>query len=209
MQIFNFTKKNKVKTQNGFTLIELLVSMSLFIVVLTMGIGSLLVLINANSKAQNAQSAISNVQFAMDSMAREIRTGVGYYCTTNSGLSFGNYGQNTVLDCANGSGTVLSIVEGGESLTSGGANKRITFRYNSSEQSIERKIGNGSWVRLTDPAVNITEMKFNVLNTTSKDGGNNYQPTASIYIQGQVDGKDLTDVTFDLQTTVTRRVLDL
>lgn len=201
---------NQHATTAGFTLIELLVSMALFTVVLTMGVGSLLVLLSANAKAQNMQSAVSNVQFALDSMAREIRTGVGYYCTTNANLSFGSFNDTTTQDCGSGSGTVLSIVEGGQSLTGGAANKRITYRYNSTDSSVERKLGSGSWVRITDPAVNITDMRFNVLNTADKQNSSNvYQPTVTIYIAGQVQGKAQTDFSFDLQTTVARRVLDL
>lgn len=193
----------------GFSLIELLVSMTLFIVVLVMAVGSLLVLINANAKAQNMQSAVSNVQFALDSMAREIRTGFAYYCSTSSATDM-TQGFSHTSDCAS-KGVYLSIIEGGTSLTGGASNGRIAYRYDSTTQSIQRKLGVGSWVRLTDPKVVITTMHFNVANTSTRtQNGNLLQPNVTIYVSGHVAGvAPGTDSSFTLQTTVTKRVLDL
>lgn len=191
--------------QKGFSLIELLVSMALFTVVLTMGIGALLVLINANAKAQNTQESVSNIQFALDSMAREIRTGFAYYCSSGSETT-GDI--TTHQDC--NKGTYLSIIEGGKSLTAGAENRRIAYRFNSSEGSIERKVGSGSWANLTTPTINITAMHFNVANTASKeDGSNLLQPNVTIFIAGEVVGIANTGSEFMMQTTVTKRVLDL
>lgn len=193
------------KEQKGFSLIEVLVSMALFIVVLTIGVGALMVLISANSKAQNMQAAVSNIQFALDSMAREIRTGNGYYCSSGSETT-GDY--TVVQDCDKG--TYLSIIEGGKSLSAGSVNRRIAYRYNASAQSVERKIGNGIWVSLTDSSVAITSMHFNVSNSANReDGGNDLQPNATIYISGMITGVGETSTQFTLQTTVTQRTLDL
>lgn len=197
----------KQSTKNGFTLIELLVSMALFIVVLTIGVGALMVLINANAKAQNIQAAVSNVQFAIDSMAREIRTGNGYFCS--SSINTETTGDHTVVqDCDRG--RYLSIVEGGQSLTSGISNNRIAYRYNASEKAVERKIGSGIWARMTDPTVLVEAMHFNVTNSANKrDLSNNYQPSATIYISGKIEGIGDTSTDFTLQTTVVQRTLDL
>ncbi len=194
-----------LKNSRGFSLIELLVSMALFIVVLTMGIGALMVLINANAKAQNTQEAVSNIQFALDSMAREIRTGFAYYCSSGTETT----GDITIQqDCTKG--TYLSIIEGGKSLTDGASNRRIAYRFNSSNGSIERKVGVGSWARLTNPTIDITVMHFNTANTIRKEeGGNLLQPNVTIYVEGVVEGLGNTGSEFMLQTTVTKRVLDL
>lgn len=211
MKLFE-TQPNR-SHQSGFTLIELLVSMSLFIVVLTMAVGSLLVLINSNAKAQNMQAAVSNVQFALDSMAREIRTGYSYYCSNGTETTGG---IGTVNNCSS-KGTYLSIIEGGQSLSQGLSNKRIAFCYDSGSQAVYRKVGSGSgscgsgaWLRLTDPSVQITGMHFSVRNTETKTtGSNSLQPNVTIYIEGEVTGLGETDSSFVLQTTVTQRVLDL
>ncbi|MEX0913210.1 MAG: type II secretion system protein [Candidatus Paceibacterota bacterium] len=194
-----------LKPTFGFSLIELLVSMALFIVVLTIGVGALMVLISSNAKAQNIQVAVSNIQFALDSMAREVRTGNGYYCSTGAETT-GDY--KTVQDC--NKGTYLSVVEGGKSLTQGAQNRRIAYRYNASGQSVERKIGNGVWVPLTSSGVKVTSMHFNVANSAGKQSnGNALQPNVTIYIRGNITGVGDTSTEFTLQTTVTQRTLDL
>lgn len=204
--LFSVQKREATPESNrGFSLIELLVSMALFTVVLTMGVGALMVLINANAKAQNTQESVSNIQFALDSMAREIRTGFAYYC---SGGTETTGDITTHQDC--NKGTYLSIIEGGKSLTDGADNRRIAYRYNSTDGSIERKVGSGSWVRLTNPTINVTAMHFNVSNTANKeDDANLFQPNATIFIEGEVVGVGSTGSSFMIQTTVTKRVLDL
>ncbi len=193
-------------------MIELLVSMALFIVVITIGIGALLVLISANVKAQNNQEAVSNIQFALDSMAREIRTGSGYYCLTSgsSDPNLASLSKETTANCA-GKGAYLSIVEGGKSLTQNQSNRRISYRWRGTGAPIERKIqGQSSWVALTNPEVKIESMHFNVVNTDTKESnGNVLQPNVTIYISGRVEGVADTSSEFRLQTTVTKRVLDI
>lgn len=190
---------------SGFSLIEMLVSMALFTVVVTMAVGALLVLISANLKAQNTQEAVSNIQFALDSMAREIRTGGAYYCSSGTETAGNLF---VVQDCSKGK--YLSIIEGGKSLTKGLGNNRIAYRYNSTSLSVERKIGSGAWVRLTNPNVRITSMHFNVNNSALKRSTNNiYQPNVTIFIKGEVIGVKDTSSSFVLQTTVTKRSLDI
>lgn len=197
--------KHTATHQAAFSLMELLVSMALFTVVITIGIGALLVLINANMKAQNNQEAVSNIQFALDSMAREIRTGSAYYCSSG-GETTGDI--NVRQNCSRG--TYLSIIEGGKSLTSGATNRRIAYRYNAGNQSIERKIGNSEWVTLTSPNVKITSMHFNVAATAGKEtDGDLFQPNVTMYVAGEVLGVSDTSASFTLQTTVTKSVLDL
>ncbi len=202
------TENYALKTNSGFSLVEILVSLSLFIIVLTMAVGSLLVLISANAKAQNIQAAVGNVQFALDSMTREIRTGYAYYCSTNVSTNItGSFDQTS--DC--NKGAYLSIIEGGKSLTGDNtSNSRLAYRYNSTTKAIERKIGTGSWYSLTDPSVSIDQMHFNVSGTTEHSvDGSTVQPNVTIYIVGSVAGVEDTDTTFTMQTTVTKRVIDL
>lgn len=206
-----FNSRRRRSTSAGFSLIELLVSMGLFIVVLTIGIGALLVLISTNLKAQNIQDAVGNVQFSLDSMSREIRTGYSYYCAaTTPGIP--PQGLDHVASCTRG--TYLSIIEGGESLTEGDslAEKRIEYRYNATARSIERRIRSqsASWVRLTSPNVSIDAMHFNVNGTAQKlTSADLIQPNVTIFISGTVTGVSNTSSTFTMQTTVTQRVLDL
>ncbi len=68
MKIFK-EKKNK-----GFTLIEMLVSVALFSIVLTIAIGSIITIIDVNRKSQTLTLVMNNLNFALESMTRTIKT---------------------------------------------------------------------------------------------------------------------------------------
>jgi prepilin-type N-terminal cleavage/methylation domain-containing protein len=67
----------------GFTLVEMIVSLALFSVVAVIAIGALLKVIDANNKAQSIQSAVTNINFALESMSRDLRTGTGIQCLSS------------------------------------------------------------------------------------------------------------------------------
>ena len=104
--------------QAGFSLIELLVSMTVFSIVMTMAASTLLVLLDANSKAQTTQAILSDLTIGIDSMTREIRTGYNYYCRSVGSApgSMESVGQSGNCD---GGGNYLSVVEAGGNYDSG------------------------------------------------------------------------------------------
>lgn len=67
----------------GFTLIEVMVAISVFSIVVTIGIGSLITTNKAYQQSQVQRAVIDNTSFVLESMAREIRTGGQYTCGTN------------------------------------------------------------------------------------------------------------------------------
>ena len=74
--------KKAMNKQIGFTLVETMVSVSIFIVIVMMGMTSLL---NANllqQKSSDMRSIIDNLSFIMDEMSNNLRTGTNYYCIT-------------------------------------------------------------------------------------------------------------------------------
>ncbi len=190
-------------TQSGFSLIELLVALTIFSVVVTMATGTLLVLINANLKAQNVQAVINNVTFALDSMTRELRTGYNYDCDTTRHTSVDS--DSATQDCTNG--VYISLMESGGSLTSGKSSNRIAYAYDAGSQTIIRRLANDTWLPLTSPNVQITNFKITVTGSSPADS---VQPTVTVFIEGKAGGLgDSTDSTFSMQTTVTQRLLDL
>lgn len=231
--------KLPMQQNKGFTLIEMLVSISLFAVVITMGVGTLLVIIDANGRAQSMQLIMTNFSFALDSMTREIRTGTNWYCGTYSGT--GNLSTapekdpsplpDRVEDCSGSSANYISISESGESLTGSVTGSRITYWYDATANgpdrgAIKRCIGNScggaSWVPLTGEEIDVDEMVLEVHNTarlresTVKNGASNVQesqPILTLYIKGKA-GFELGDTgtqvkEFELQTSITQRTLDL
>lgn len=191
-------------TNAGFSLVELLVSLMLFTVVVTIAVGTLLTLIDSNTKARNMQDALTNLQFALDSMAREIRTGTNYYCG-------GNVENNTpapaaTRDCTGGA-SAFAFLEGGQSLT-GAGNGRISYRL--ANERIERRIGTDSWEPLTSQQVRITELRFVARDTDDfLTDGDTTQPTVTLYVSGEAGQIPGLDTSFSLQTSLTQRVRDI
>jgi len=177
----------------GFSLIELLVSVALFTVVMTVSIGTLLALVSANQKAQSMKSVINNLNFALDSMSRTIRTGRTYHCA--SSIPSGSF-PTTAADCPSGEdGLVLTDDHG----------NRVGYRHNGTAIERKREGVDASWVPLTAPEVVIGEMLFYVTGTSVAD---DRQPTVTMSIRGRAGTKEDTDSAFNIQTTATQRVLD-
>lgn len=82
MEIFqqNFNKKrNKLK---GFTLIEMMVATSIFVIVAMIAGGVFVTMTQASKKAQSIKMVVDNLNFAMDSMVINMKTGRNYNCLT-------------------------------------------------------------------------------------------------------------------------------
>ncbi len=200
-------KRNK-RVHGGFSLIELLVAVALFTVVMTVAVGTFLAIIDANRKSQSLKSVINNLNFGVDSMARTIRTGVDYYCGNSiPSRAWDKSASNNVGSCASGARAIVVTDD---------RNRRVGFRFNTAcpaaesgqptYRCIERSIENRGWQPFTAPEVMIDEMLFYVTGTTQGDVS---QPTATISIRGRAGGNDaITDSEFNLQTTVTQRILD-
>ena len=56
----------------GFTLIELMVSVTIFIIVMVIALGSLLSISEAERKAEQLKTVMNNLNFGLESMARAI-----------------------------------------------------------------------------------------------------------------------------------------
>jgi prepilin-type N-terminal cleavage/methylation domain-containing protein len=203
-------QQHTLMDRRGFSLIEVLVSLSIFTIVMTISVGVLMVLIGANAQAQNTQSIMTNLTFALDSITRELRTGSDYYCGSSSSLP--TSGANT-RNCASG-GDAISFNEGGRSLTDNASSRRIAIRLNNG--TIERRLGNGDgdgnaneaedWSALTSPDIVVTNMSFYVTGATR---GDNKSPTATIYIEGIAGVEDGSEGRFHVQTTVVQQLLDI
>lgn len=192
--------RKKVLFEKGFSLIEVLVSLSIFTIVMTISVGSLMVLINANAKAQNTQSVLTNISYALDSMTREMRTGSDYFCGQVSALPTSGI---TTRDCVSGD-VAFSFNEGGDSLTGTASSRRIGYRLNAG--SIERRLGDGSWAPVTSPDIDVTELRFYSSGTTR---GDSVSPTVTLYLKGVAGENDGSQGTFNIQTTVVQQLLDI
>jgi len=189
----------QAKPNKGFSLIEIMVAVALFAVVMTISVGSLLSLVEANRKAQALNSVINNLNFALENMSRNIRVGNTYHCSTSSSVP---PNLDTTQDCPNGG--ILFVFEGNEGDITVPTDQ-IVYRFINSR--IEKSIDGGTtFIAITASEVTINEMKFYTVGTTR---GDTSQPRVVMTVQGTAGISTKAQTDFNLQTTVSQRVLDL
>jgi prepilin-type N-terminal cleavage/methylation domain-containing protein len=212
----------------GFTLIEMLVSLALYTIVVTIAVGSLLVLVDSNRRVQGDQSVMTTLTFAMDSMTREIRTGRSYFCSSRSNTSSGGpanifnssnnpdaiLGTSTYANCSEGNDGNLnfhgiSFVEGGDSVTGGDIRIMYYMERSGSNVRLMRRVGDSPAESIVSEGIVLSRVDFIVTGARPLSAGlTDGQPTVTIIIEATETGGS-TDKPFILQTTVTQRELDL
>lgn len=206
------------QTKKGFTLVEMLVAVALFAVVMTVSVGALLSLVDANRKAQAIQSVMSNLNIALDGMVRQIRMGSHYHCGTASQSS--NLAVlATSANCTSG-GTLVSFEPfGGDPDTSSDqwafwvSDNRLYRRSNAGVGSVA--------VPITAPEVRIDSFSVYVTgaeSTLRSNPSDTQQPKVVIVIKGTagaqglggaVPGRERIETNFTIQATASQRLLDI
>lgn len=174
----------KKDTHRGFTLIEMIMSVAVFTVVSLIAAGALLALADANRKAQAFKSVVNNLNFAVESIARNLRTGSNY-------SSDGTHGDCELSGYVN---NISFISQDNESVS-----------YKLSGKQIMRRVGSGGLVGMTAPEVLVSRFCFLVMGTTLND---EEQPRALMLIGGYMQEKPKLRSRFDIQTFITQRLLD-
>lgn len=190
--------------RKGFTLIEVLVSVSIFSIVMLVATGSVFSIVEANKKTHTLKSVMTNLNFALESMTRNIRVGTAYRCMDSSGTTVSD---PTYGDCTTGNvGFHLT-----SNLASGpnAGNYPLEYTFKTDSNGVGRIyrqfIGlDSSPVPITAAEINITGMKFFAIGSASGDGK---QPKVVITIQGYA-GTDSTKSNFNIETMVSQRAID-
>ena len=198
----------KINLQNnkGFTIIETMIAISLFLIIVTIGMGSLL---NANllhRKSQDMRSIMDSLSFIMEDMSRNLRTGYDYHCSDNlSDLSI-------PLSCENGGGVIaFESSDGDPEEASDQWVYKIASLDSGETYNISRSVSGGaseSFVQLNPEEVKIdSASSFTV---TGAEPGDNLQPFVTIKLIGTITSpKDNVVTPFSLQTSVSQRLLDI
>ncbi|TAL48937.1 prepilin-type N-terminal cleavage/methylation domain-containing protein [Patescibacteria group bacterium] len=174
-------RKKVSRHKQGFTLVELLVAVSLFLVIMTISLGAVISVLNAGRKSRAIKDVMTNLNFALEVMAREIKFGKNYGCS--------------IALCSNGDSQI--------SLTSS-AGASIIYRLNNNK--IEKSTNGGStYLAVTAPEITVQNLKFYILGYQVSDGA---QPRVLIMIRGYGGNKPSAQSSFILQTTVSQRELD-
>jgi len=194
----NKLQNSKFKIQNstsrGFTLVELMVSVSVFVVVMVISMGSILSIFDANKKSQTLRTVMDNLNFSLEAMTRTIRFGTNYHCD----VTVGDISTPAPRDCPTGATSI--VVKSAEG-------RNVVYKLSGSR--IARSINGGSDYYVSSQDVTITDLKFRVIGSTPySTGGDVYQPQVIITISGYSGIKATTKSTFSLQTTVSQRLFD-
>jgi prepilin-type N-terminal cleavage/methylation domain-containing protein len=187
----------------GYTLIETMIAVSLFVIVVTAGMGALL---NANllhEKSKNLRSIMDNLNFVMEDMSRNIRTGYNYQCFDASHLSLSPTTLSTPLSCASGWAIAFEYANGNP------ATYTDQWVYYINGGKIYKSVnGAQSFVQLTPDEVTIDQAyAFSVLGAEPPPG-DSQQPLVNIRLIGHVTYKNVVSP-FSLQTTVSQRQIDI
>ena len=176
----------------------MLVSVALFSVVIVIVAAAYLNLVNLDNQTRATNDLVNNLNFAVDTMARSIRTGTSYNCDTVSP-------SDSFHDCTTIAGTGLSFVND--------QGTQIGYVWNTSTHQLGECTAGAvpctaaAATYFTDPRISITTMKFYV---SGNDKTLLQQPQVVLVIKGTL----ATDpshpiVSFDIQTTAVQRGVNI
>ena len=202
------------KYNTGFTLVETLVSLALFSVVLVISSGVIFSVINVNKKNQAISSVVNNLNYSIDSMVRDIKTGYLYKCnyagvTTVDGLK----ASTERGECDNGDNvTLVSTITGSDLVVKYQLQKKPSDINWYIEKTIYSTTTGASVYSITDKiGVNIEDLNFTVRNPYSLDTENvvHGQPSVFVTIRGVAGSQDIDTSKFFLQTFISQRLINL
>lgn len=190
-----FQIKNK---KAGFTLVELMVSVSVFVVIMTISMGSILSIFDANKKSQSLRTVMDNLNYTMEAMTRTIRFGTHYHCDLNP-----IYNPITSThDCVSGASSIAVLAPDNTNTVTYRLSNGFIVRTNTS-------INGGADYNVTSSDVTITNLTFRVIGSTPYSvGQDSFQPEVIITISGYAGVKPTIRSTFSLETTVSQRMFD-
>jgi prepilin-type N-terminal cleavage/methylation domain-containing protein len=200
------TPKQFIKNQRGFTLVELMVSLMLFTIVVLAAVGSLYTVNNASRKVQAMRSVIDNLNFAVESMSRTIRTGNAVACGGESNLP--DLGGNP--NCPFDDQSPRDILYIDSTL---GTDQEVEYRLETSLAGVSTgaiqkrtKEGGfwGNWFNITAPEINVQKLSFYVNGATVDDL---VQPNVMIFVEGVATVNEETQP-FAIQTYLSQRAVD-
>ncbi len=169
----------------GFTLIEIIVSVGIFSMVMLVVTATYLAIITLDSEARATNSVVTNLSFAVESMARNVRTGTSYSC---AGAGNGTCSQLSFLDTEGRAVTYLLKNDGTIGQCTSGVCTTATA------------------IPLTDPNITITSLTFYVRGVGT---GDVIQPQVLISIRGTMKAAKNRVVEFTIQTSATQRFLEI
>ena len=179
-------------SKGGYTLIELMVSVAVFAIVMLAATAAYLSFINYNRRASQVATLMNTLSFALDGMARDIRTGTDYACSGS---------------CSDSGETEFTFIDADQCV--------VTYRYSgailykSRENTVPGCIARSNVPVVSPevtPGVTLTDVKFYLRGTAAAD---QRQTLATIVIRGTTEIVETGQaIPFSIETSATSRVPD-
>jgi prepilin-type N-terminal cleavage/methylation domain-containing protein len=204
----------KYKNQKGFTLVEMLVSVALFSIVMTIATSTIFSIIAGNRKAQAINSVVNNLNFAIESMIRDIKTGYSYECgaytmpITKNDPGFTCVTPSTFVDKI----AFISTLSG----TPEAVEYKFVPKNGTTQGHILYTQSNTASYPLTSSDINITSVKFYINNpgvvNASTIPANVVQPSVFLVIDAEAADSGTNDkrvTNYHIQTFISQRHLNI
>lgn len=190
-------KKEQLKTTKGFTLLEMLVAVGIFSIIALLASSSAFLFHRLQRKVVNSQNVHDNIRFALDTMAREIRTG-DLFCDPSFPPAI-QCAPSSLCTWASGGCTQFSFRE---SLVA----TKIAYKLDTSAPgggAIQKSIDGGvTWQYVTDPERTISWLRFYVSGVS--DPQEQERVTIVLEVESAYLAKPGEESKLLLQTTVTK-----
>ena len=194
--------KNK---KNGYTMVETMISISIFLVVVMVGMNSLL---NANMlhrKSQDMRSAIDTLSFIMEEMSRNLRVGYNYRCVSEYQIP-----DETPRSCPDGDMAIVFESSTGEV---GNFNDQWVYAFVGTD--ILKSINGGGQAVALNRGLSEDDMTIEIdggqsgffVTGAEPPMGDLDQPFVTIKLAGLITYKNIS-TPFFLQTSVSQRLVD-
>lgn len=205
----------KSQVNKGYSIVETMVAVSIFLVIVLAGMNAIF---NANlvsHKSEDLRSIVDNMNFIMEEMSRNIRTGSSYHCIDANNGGFNNL--DIPASCEFGGAFAFEETNGDPD----SPKDQWVYKIESSDGGLTYNLykstdSGASFVQLNPSQVilhsNLGEgvSGFKVLGAESPDAipANTQQPLVVIRLIGEIRYKDKISP-FSLQTTVSQRLVDV
>ena len=208
-----------MNSRKGFSVVEMLVAVALFTAVVLMSIAAMMALVDANYKTRSVRTAMDNLGFIIDDMARDLRVGSRYLCKEGTSPGAMTVGTDaTGVDCPY---VKNNPDKGGEYLAFRNKDNNVVFYYFDdsvpASPILKKKVTTTLWsagyadnftsgyVTLSSSDIKISRFRFYVYNTATDSVAQPYVVISATVTVGPAS-RPKTQTTFSIQTTVSQRI---
>lgn len=201
------------KAQAGFTLVELMVALTLFVIVVLAAVSSLYTVNNASRKVIAMRAVLDNLNFAVESMSRTIRTGDTFICGGS-----GNRPVQAAWNCTFDQGGDHEIMVHSTIYKDPSSGDDLDIDY---KLDYDPDTGKGRIIKMTSPTgldswttpVSITSPEIDVQNfgvyVDGSGDGDSKQPMVMLVVQGVASAGEQNVAPFSIQTLISQRTPEI